>query len=194
MTTHDFGRSLAYSHDQADAPWWKEVYQQAFPDMVSMTDLRHDGWHQLAGRDRVVMLSSGRPVYVDEKVRSRDYGDDIGVEVWSVYPRTGKRPYPPVLGAKEGWACKPLDCDYVAYAIVPTQKCHLLPHLGIRAAWTKHGAAWRRNADREANGFRWCEANNGRYLSISIAVPTWLLHEAITDAMTVSWAPKQEAA
>ena len=51
MTVHRFADSLAYSHSEADAPYWLEVYQQAFPDMVDMIDLRSHGWHQKAGRD-----------------------------------------------------------------------------------------------------------------------------------------------
>lgn len=34
--SHDFAASLTYSHDQADQPWWEQVYRRAFPDFVAM--------------------------------------------------------------------------------------------------------------------------------------------------------------
>lgn len=186
MTVHNFRRSLDYSHELANAPWWETVYRRAFPDMVSMVDLRHDGWHQRAGRDRAIILSSGRAIYIDEKGRSESY-DDIAVEIWSVYPTNGVAPFPPVPGAEPGWARKLLDCDWLAYAFVPTGVCHLLPFLGIRAAFEKHRRTWLDSANRGANGFRWVVARNGRYNTISIAVPLWILRDAMADAMTVAW-------
>lgn len=75
MSVHDFNDQLAYSHSQADRSYWQEVYRQAFPDMRRTLDLRHDGWHQRAGRDRMVILSSGRTIFIDEKVRSKSYPD-----------------------------------------------------------------------------------------------------------------------
>lgn len=191
MTTHDFNRSLGYSHSQADEPYWQIVYKQAFPDMVSCIDLRHDGWHQKAGRDRAVILSSGRAVYVDEKVR-RDAYDDVAVEVWSVYPEEGQRPWPPDDRAIPGWGRKPLDCEYLAYAFEATQTCHLFPFLGLRAAWEKHARTWIEKASVEEDGYRWVEAKNrrrngSRYWSVSIAVPIVTLRKYIEDALVVTW-------
>lgn len=188
MTVHDFGERLAYSHSQSDKPWWEIVYRQAFPDLLAIADLRRDGWHQRAGRDRALVMVNGKTIYVDEKCREKHYGDDIAVEVWSRYPPSGGPPYGPTDRAEPGWACKPLDCDFLAYAVEPTQTCYLFPYQGIRSAWRKHGAVWVRNANQDANGFRWIRARNSSYVTISIAVPTWLLNEAITDALTVHWA------
>lgn len=191
MTVHDFGERLAYSHSQSDQPWWETVYRRAFPDMVAMADLRQDGWHQRAGRDRAVVLSSGRTLYVDEKVRSRAY-DDVLIEVWSVYPAAGKPPYPPVARAKPGWAAELKDTDWLAYAFEPSQVCYMFPFLGIRNAWVRYRASWIRNANEKSNGFDWRLAHNKGYDTVSISVPTFLLQSAISDAMTVSW--KEEAA
>lgn len=187
MAIHDFGEQLAYSHEQADACYWPEVYQQAFPDMVHSLDLRHDGWHQRAGRDRAVILASGRSIFIDEKVRSRAW-DDIAIEVWSTYPARGSPPFRPVPGAVPGWGAKPLDCDFLAYAFEPIRTCYLFPFLGIRAAWEKHRAAWIRKANDEVGGFRWIVASNRRYNTISVAVPTAELQASIADALTVQWA------
>jgi len=184
--SHDFAASLTYSHSQADQPWWEQVYRRAFPDFVAMVDLRRDGWHQRAGRDRAVVLASGRTIYVDEKVRRKAY-DDVAVEVWSTYPKNGRPPYPPVVGAEPGWARKPLDCDWLAYAFAPTRTCYLFPFLGVRAAFAAYGSKWIAAATTERDGFRWCVADNRRYDSISIAIPVATLRAAINDAMTVTW-------
>ncbi len=182
----DFDKQLRKSHAHSDEPYWKEVYRRAFPDMVQLFDLRHDGWHQRAGRDRLVMLASGRPIYVDEKVRSEVY-PDIAVEVWSQYPKDGTKPYPARPGAVLGWGAKPLDCDFLAYAFAPAKTCYLFPFLGIRAAFAKHRMMWRDKATVNEDGFRWVEAPNRRYNTISIAVPTSILQTCVSDALTVCW-------
>jgi hypothetical protein len=184
--THDFEQQLAYSHAQSGADYWPEIYRQAFPDMAHLLDLRHDGWHQRAGRDRAVILRSGRSIFVDEKVRSESY-DDIAVEVWSQYPLNGDEPYPPMERAVEGWGTKPLDCDFLAYAFEPTRVCYLLSFLGIRAAWSKYRTTWIKNAMARREGFRWVVARNRTYNSISIAVPIPELQACVSDALTIHW-------
>ena len=197
MTVHDFDESLAYSHSQSDQPWWEEVYRRAFPDMVRMEDLRQDGWHQRAGRDRAIMLPTGRVIYVDEKSRKEDYGD-ILVELWSQYPKGGVPPFHAVPKAKPGWAVEVKDCDWFAYAIEPARTCYLLPYLGLRAAVVSKGHVWQRLASKpteaERQGFRWCKVPNRVYDTINIAVPTDVLQKAITNAMTVTWGPPSPTA
>ena len=82
MTIHTFQDSLAKSHEQESAPWWREIYEAAFPNFASMVSVRQDGWAQRGGIDRVVTLKSGRVVTIDEKVRSESYAD-ILLERWS---------------------------------------------------------------------------------------------------------------
>lgn len=178
--------SLRYSHSQADASWWDEVYRTAFPDMVTTVDLRHDGWHQKAGRDRAIVLSSGRVLYVDEKVRRNAYRD-VALEIWSVYPKGARPPFPPKDGCVPGWARKPLDCDYLAYAFVPTQVCYLLPFFTLRAVVTQQARMFRDKATATEDGYRWVVANNSRYDTVSIAVPLDALLRMMNDAMTVTW-------
>lgn len=188
VTIHGFDEQLAYSHGQSDAPYWQQVYRRAFPDMETYIDLRHDGWHQRAGRDRAIVLKSGRMIYIDEKVRGADY-DDLLIEVWSRYPKSGSQPYPPIpAGAVPGWGAEPKDCDFLAYAFELSQVCYLLPFLGIRAAWEKHGAMWRGKATSREGGFRWVLARNRTYNTISVAVPTKILQDCVNDALTVCWA------
>jgi hypothetical protein len=124
---HDFNQDLAYSRSQSDAPYWKQVYQKAFPDMTSMVDVRKDGWAQRGGIDRIIITTCGRIWKIDEKVRRRAY-DDILLEFISN----------DITGSL-GWIEKDLACDFIAYALVPTQQCYLFPVRPLQRAWQIQG-------------------------------------------------------
>ena len=172
---HDFEDSLALSESYADASWWKEVYRQAFPSMASMTCVRQDGWAQRGGIDRVITLRSGKSLWVDEKVRSKDR-PDILLEYLS-NDRTGAL----------GWVAKDLATDYIAYAFIPSRRCYLLPFATLRRAWKEHAAEWIALGKAEEDGFRQCRAENPGYTTISVAVPIPDLMAALTDAMVIDW-------
>ncbi len=165
---HNFAESLARSHSYADAPWWFEVYRNAFPNLASAVCVRNDGWAQRGGIDRVLTLSSGKTLSVDEKVREKDWSD-FALEYWSDEAR--KVP---------GWVAKDLACDFIAYAFVPSRTCYLLPFSTLRSAWRKHCKDWVSRYDR-------VEAVNQGYRTVSVAVPRGVLLASLTDAMTVSW-------
>jgi len=164
---HDFKQCLEYSHSQSDQNWWGEVYKKAFPSLIAFHDMRHDGWWQRGGIDRLLILP-GRTVAVDEKVRTRDYGD-ILLEYWSVYEQK-----------KPGWAVKDQACDFIAYAIQPTKRCYLLPFHTMRLAVTKYGRRW-------LDEYGWTTAQNHGYTTKSVAVPTDVLMSALGDVMLVGW-------
>jgi hypothetical protein len=165
---HDFRESLELSHEQSGASWWGEVYRAAFPGLESMVCVRKDGWAQRGGIDRVLTLGCGKTLTIDEKVRAKDYGD-ILLEVWSDHERR-----------IPGWVAKDLACDFIAYAIIPTETCYLLPFQTLREAWRRNGRTWwARNRVRPAQ-------NHG-YQTVSVAVPVDDLMAALSDAMRVSW-------
>lgn len=181
MTVHDFKSSLAWSKAQEDAPWWDDVYRAAFPDLSAAVSVRNDGWAQRGGIDRVLTLESGKTLYVDEKVREKDW-PDVLLEVWSDYEaRNHSRE------RAKGWLVKPLATDFIAYAFVPSQQCLLLPFQTLRATWRQNGRAWVAKAREKRDGFRWVDAKNNGYTTRSIAVPTETLMAAMASAMRVSW-------
>jgi len=165
---HSFAESLARSHHQADAPWWIEVYRQAFPSLVSAVSVRDDGWAQRGGIDRVLTLSCGRTLTIDEKVRERDW-DDILLERWS---DEGRR--------IPGWVQKPLACDFIAYAFIPSQTCYLFPTQTLQRAWRLFGQQWVETYPAK-------RAQNRGYVTVSCPVPIPILKSAIADAMIVGW-------
>lgn len=133
---HDFNESLKKSHTAEDLPFWKEIYQKAFPSMVAMINHRQDGEHQRAGIDRSIILSNSKQLLIDEKTRFRNeitskVYTDIALEYWSDFER--KMP---------GWVCKPLRADYIAYAIAPLGICYLLPVIQLQEAWKIRGECW----------------------------------------------------
>lgn len=172
---HSFKESLAMSRAQADEPWWESVYRAAFPNFAGMIYVNDDGWAQRGGIDRVVTLTSGKAVTVDEKSRRKDY-PDILWEYWSDKGRKIK-----------GWCAKDLACDFIAYAFVPSKTCYLLPALQMRAAWLRHRLKWHALGKQEENGFRIVRAENDGYVTESVAVPIRESLDAIRDAMVIAW-------
>ena len=175
VACHDFAVSLAKSAAQADAPWWEPIYKKAFPDFSSMVCVREDGWAQRGGIDRVVVLGSGKTVTVDEKVRERDWPDIL----WE-YLSDRDRNAP-------GWCAQALACDYIAYAFVPSQRCYLFPALQVRRAWLDRGTEWVMRAKNNDDGYRIVDADNGRYVTRSVAVPLRESMAAVRDALCVRW-------
>jgi hypothetical protein len=173
--SHDFHKSLALSHKYSDAPWWMAVYKLAFPNLLKAVDIRDDGWAQRGGIDRQLILKSGKVISIDEKVRLKDWGD-ILLERWS--DQRQKTP---------GWVQKDLACDYIAYAFVPSQRCYMLPFQQLRKAWLTNGRKWIMKASQKADGFKTVLADNDKYVTESIAVPTGILMKSIQDAMIIEW-------
>jgi hypothetical protein len=172
VTVHDFQECLRKSEAQTDAPWWGQVYRSAFPGFANMVCVRKDGWAQRGGIDRVVTLSSGKSLWVDEKIREKDW-PDILLEAWS---DAGRRDL--------GWAAKPLACDFIAYAFVPSRTCHLLPVLPLQRAFKQHGKHW-----HEVYGYvrahNHCEGRT--WTTLSVPVPIDELYLALTCALQVRW-------
>lgn len=178
---HDFGESLAQSHAAEDLPIWKEVYQKAFPNMITMINHRQNGEHQRAGIDRSIILENSKQLLIDEKVRGKNKKTgkiyrDIALEYWSDFDRHTL-----------GWVCKPLRADYIAYAIAPLGICYLLPVLQLQKAWKENGEAWIEIykppivAENEYKGHYW--------KTISVGVPVKVLFKAMGQCLRISFQP-----
>jgi hypothetical protein len=177
---HDFNKSLKWSHEQEDQPFWVEVYAKAFPTMVNTHSTRADGWAQRGGIDRTIMLEDGTVITVDEKVRAEKW-PDILIEHWSDLKRQV-----PGWGHRE----KSLTCDYIAYAMIPSQICYLLPYQVLRRTIKLNGETWwnkAHSASPEHRDYRVVKANNGNYWTYSYTVPIETLLDAIRDCLIVTW-------
>lgn len=148
---------------------WELVYKKAFPTFATMCSVPADGWAQRGGIDRVITLSSGKTLLVDEKLREKDW-PDILLEYYS--DRDRKIP---------GWIWKDLACDYIAYAFLPSRRCYLLPFHLLRSCWLQNGREWARRFTPPV------EALNFGYVTESVAVPIDVLLTTMKESLMVSW-------
>lgn len=170
---HDFYQSLQSSHKASDLPIWEQIYQQAFPNMLTSVDHRQDGEHQRAGIDRSVILANSKQILIDEKIRWKSY-PDIALEYWSNLERQ-----------IPGWVCKPLRADYICYAIAPTGRAYMLPVPQLQQAWGRHSQEW-------IDAYGSISARNKGYQTISCCVPVDKLFPAIGACMRISFDPIME--
>lgn len=155
---YDYVECNAYSYASEDDDLWLAFYRKAFPTMVETYVNRDDIERQLQGRDRVLILSNRRKVFIDEKKVRHDW-PNILLEYISN----------DVTGTP-GWIEKDLSIDYLAYAFVPARRIHLYPWLLLKSAWREFGQEWKstfRNIPSENYG-RKGEPN---YTTWSVAVP-----------------------
>lgn len=180
---HNFADSLAASHAAEDLPLWEEAYRAAFPGFQAAISHRDDGPHQRAGIDRSVVLSNSKRITIDEKVRGRNkitgrVYEDISLEYWSVFYAPGDK------RNQHGWVCKPLLCDYIAYAIAPLGICYLLPVLQLRRAWQGNRTDW-------VGRYKRVVSQNPGYQTISVAVPADVVMRAIADSHRIEFTPAE---
>lgn len=178
MKYHDFGRSLSESHKAEDLPLWEECYRKAFPNFQAMANHRSDGDHQRNGIDRSIILQNSKQILIDEKFRTKAYSD-IALEYLSDSERG-------VLG----WVCKPLLCDYIAYAIGPLGKCYLLPVVQLQKAWSDNKDKWMNNFTIRAENK--CAKTGRRWVTLSKAVSVKDLFSAMGNCLRVDFTPVEE--
>ena len=166
LTVHDFKERLEFSEKASDEPFWDAIYKKAFPNIVNQMLASGNVKSQRMGIDRVVLLSSGKILYIDEKKREIDY-QDILLEYVSV-DKTGA----------PGWIEKDLLIDYLAYAFMPSKRVYLFPWDMLRRAWCHYKDNWLEIYAR-------IEAQNQGYKTISVAIPIQILQKAVQTAMVI---------
>lgn len=175
---HYFRQSLEKSHTLSLEADWVSFYKRIWPDAGPIVRVDKACTMQTRGIDRMIWLSSGKQILVDEKCRATDYGD-ILLEISSVMKKNICGEY---VEEKVGWA---LDdnkhCDFIAYAIPSAKKCYMLPF-----QLTKE--AVRHNLNRWASGLccgvTWpIDARNNGYFTRSVGVTWGLLSAAIQEQM-----------
>lgn len=164
---HDFQESLHRSHRASDDPFWAKFYEFHFPNNLGIFALNENGQPQYLGVDRLVLLPSGKALYVDEKTRFCVY-EDIAIE----YVSSDIRQTP-------GWAEKPLMCDYIAYAFFPERsqkKAYLLPVPQLQSVWKMNKRQW-------LNTYGTRNARNNGYKTLFCPVPWNVLRCALLGGL-----------
>jgi len=168
MLINDFNEDLKFSHSAEDLPIWEIIYNKAFPDNLGFVNMRDNGQTQHLGIDRTLILASGKAIYIDEKVRRKDYGD-ILIEYMSNDQKNTK-----------GWAEKPLFCDYIAYAILPRNVCFLLPVPQLQKAWIENKPDWLLKYGTRS-------ADNKYYKTLNCPIPIDILFKAIGQTLRIKF-------
>lgn len=170
MTTHrtSFKRDLAWSLEAGHEAFWDAVYRKAFPS-TARTQIITDLKLQRLGVDRLVVLSNGIELTIDEKKRSMSDTGDILLE----YRHEGQY-------NAEGWMEKEATIDYLAYAFIPDRRCYLFDWRMLRRAWCQHKDEWLLRYQHIKS-----DKNDGRYVTWSLAVPTPILQRAVLSASVI---------
>lgn len=163
---HSFNRSLEWSEQASHEPFWDAVYRKAFSNLVSHMPTPGDFQSQRMGIDRSILLANGKTLYVDEKKRSREYGD-ILLEYISV--DTTNTP---------GWIEKDLAIDYLAYAFMQSQRCYLF-------SWPLLRRAWQMNRDAWFSRYEPIIAQNKGYHTHCLPIPIPTLQRAVAVALVI---------
>lgn len=169
MNIHNFRQSLEKSFLYEDWIGWSRIYASAFGEDFSMISTRENIELQKKGVDRIITLKHGKKITVDEKVRPTWMGKDIALETYSN-----------ISTKSLGWVCKPLHCDFIAYALIAQSMCYILPVIQLQLAWQKHGEEW-------TEKYKTFYANNGSYLTEFVPVPINILYSKIGDAFRVKF-------
>lgn len=155
-----FEDDLAYA-DNDD--FFNEFYKKSFPN-VQKIKTETDMDLQFKGIDKTLTFESGLEITIDEKKRRVDYGD-ILLEIKS-NEQTGRL----------GWLYT-AQCDYIAYAVMPTKTIYFLPMILLKMTWLEHGDEWIKQYGLK-------RAKNQGYVTVSVAVPTNILLNAMKEKVT----------
>lgn len=168
-SARDFWEDNSYSLESGEEAFWAAVYKKAFYNLRSQ-ELCTNREKQRQGIDRILYLSNGAVLHVDEKKRREDY-PDVLLEYTSCLERD-----------TPGWIEKDLTIDYLAYAFMPSKRCFLFPWHMLRRAWLKYGEHWK-------GEHRYVKAKtrvgNDEYHTVSVAVPTGVLLKAVSTATII---------
>lgn len=191
MTTHSFKERNRYAATSKAALVWEPFYRAAFPGFAAFAELPAErSTAQLLGIDHVVVLTSGKELRIDTKIRDRVYQNDVLLEYLSDEDR-----------AAPGWIEKDLAIDFLAVVWEPSHKGMLLPWEQLRRAWLDHGREWVTKGregiqdpapvfHKGADGFGHTVANNREgdrtWRTLAVCVPTRVLANAVRDALFVS--------
>jgi len=166
LKIHNFQEQLRWGEEQSCEGFWDAVYRKAFPTMLNHMQCLGSSDNQRMGIDRVIQLSNGKTLYIEEKKRRGVY-PDILLEYVSV-DRTGA----------PGWIEKDLIVDYLAYAFIPNKRCYLYSYPLLRRAWINYKDSWLKT-------YRTIKAQNEGYATLSVAIPIDVLKQSVAVASII---------
>jgi hypothetical protein len=160
---NNFDPDLLYSIEENDSEKLDELYRSAFPHLLKI-EVVTDIVLQKKGIDKILHLTCGKRLFIDEKKRRKDYGD-ILLEEYSDFDRK-----------KVGWLGRDKHTDYIVYAIISSQKAYFLPFVLLQKTWISNYKNWLIEYGRKF-------AENKGYRTSNIPVPVDVLLKAMGDEM-----------
>ena len=162
---NDFYEKLKFANDHRLDTFWETVYRKLFVNYSNSMPSLENSQSQRFGIDKIIHLTNGKTIYIDEKIRSKVY-DDILLE----YISNDKTNSP-------GWIEKELLIDYLAYAFLPSKTVYVFDWSLLRRTWLYYKNDW-------LSKYQIVKAQNNYYVTYSVAVPIKILRVAV-DLATV---------
>jgi hypothetical protein len=167
MNVHDFYENQKVL-DPETVRFLDNLYRATWPTLTKIERLEYnkterEAYMQKHEIDVILTCIGGRQKLVEEKIRRKDWGDDVLIE------------YLQSEGLNDpGWIYKLRDDVVLSYHIKPTRRTELLPGKWLKKAWLRHEDEWKSEYgvrhNPGANGTTW-----------NCPVPTSVLWRAIND-------------
>jgi hypothetical protein len=171
VMTYSFQRQLDISHQASDHPIWGTLYKSNFKNIVNIRDCRKDLKKQRLGIDREIILSGGKVITVDEKIRTEPW-KDIALEFISVDTEN-----------KAGWvANRSLQNDYIAYVVLPLGVGYFMNLIPLQNAWELNKKEW-------MDKYPVKKVPNKSYYTYICCVPKDVVFDAIKNSFLIKFDP-----
>ena len=158
---NDFKKQNEHSNSNEVDIMFEVAYKRLFGDsLVRIEKIEYDNslprTHpinklQLNGVDKILHFEDREPIKVDEKLRTKDWGDMLLELESNTTTHT------------HGWLLNPnSETELIAYLFEETQRVIFVRHDELLAAYHKNAHNWVRNATKFDNGYREIFAKNVR--------------------------------
>jgi hypothetical protein len=158
-----FGNDLTF--ERRASPLLDEAYYALWPQITSMV-MNNDKELQYHGIDRYLYLQDGTTLKIEEKIRREWYGDILLEYISSDVKKS------------PGWMNRDLECNYLLYAVLPTNTLYWFYWPALKELWDFNKANWIQFAEHKQHGFSRIPSKNTSedgqhiYTTLSVGVPT----------------------
>ena len=176
---HSYKENYDFSQENQKDERWELTYRMFFPEFSDIETFSDDE-HQNSGIDKIVYLKDGTHYNIDEKVDRIGY-PRFPIEIWEDYYR-----------GVPGWAVKEgMMTDHIAYLVLPTIDCYLIPYKKLRSLLEQNYKQWESDAKSRRNGFVYGTPKHRRNNRVGcthiICVPFDFLVEIIPATQYRKW-------